>query len=217
MIAFPKERRPEVSAPAWHIKFMSLLPAIVAHARLSFKNLRPEAREEAIQAVVCNACAATARLAEVGKLDLAYAAPLARFGVAQVRAGRMTGGRLNCRDVMSRCCLVSKGILVERLDQYDAEEQCWQEILVPDRTCSPADLAATRVDFPAWLRTLSHRNRRIARFLSLGHSTGDASRKFGLSPARISQLRQELKASWEEFTGEFSVHLPEPTFAQAES
>jgi len=69
--------QPKPAAPAWHEVFLRLLPAIRQHARISFRHLDPEAREEAIQAVVCNACAATARLASLGKLDLAYAGGLA--------------------------------------------------------------------------------------------------------------------------------------------
>ena len=63
----------------------------------------------------------------------------------------MTGGHLNCRDVMSPYCRKLKGIAVERLDKYDETEECWQEILIPDQTCTPAELAACRIDFPAWL------------------------------------------------------------------
>ena len=91
--------QPKPATPPWHETFLRMLPAIRQHARISFRHLGPEAREEAIQSVVCNACCAMARLAELGKLDLAYASVLARFGVAQVRDGRMTGGHLNCRDV----------------------------------------------------------------------------------------------------------------------
>ena len=80
------------STPDWHELFLRMLPAIRQHARIAFRHCNPEAREEAVQAVVCNACVAIARLAELGKLDIAYPGPLARYGVAQVRDGRMTGG-----------------------------------------------------------------------------------------------------------------------------
>ena len=65
---------PNFTAPAWHATFIKMLPAIARHARIAFRHLRsPEAREDAVQEVVCNACCAVARLAELGKLDLAYA------------------------------------------------------------------------------------------------------------------------------------------------
>jgi hypothetical protein len=185
--------------PAWHAEFLKMLPVIRLHARIAFRHLDPEARDEAVQAVVCNACAAIARLAELNKLDLAYGSVLASYGVRQVKGGRMTGGRLNGKDVTSRYCQQQRRICVARLDKYDREEGCWQEILVEDRTATPADLAANRIDFPAWLDTLSKRDRGIALKLAIGETTGRTARQFGLSKARISQKRRELKVAWEAF------------------
>ena len=99
-----------------------------------FPALDPEARAEAIQNAICNACSAVARLAELGKLDLVYPSVLANYAVAQTRDGRMLGRPLNCKDISSAYCQRLKGVVVERLDQYDHKEEVWQEILVPDRT-----------------------------------------------------------------------------------
>ena len=68
---------------------------------------------------------------------------------------------------------------------------------------SPADVAASRIDFPAWLATLSHRNRRIALRLAAGDAAGSVAQRFGISPGRISQLRRELAEAWQAFHGEF--------------
>jgi hypothetical protein len=91
---------------------------------------------------------------------------------------------------------------MERLDKYDREEEVWQEILIPDQTCTPAELAASRIDFPRWLKTLKSRDRKIALKLAAGETTSRVSRSHRLSPGRISQLRRELKAAWEAFIGE---------------
>ena len=107
--------QPKPAAPEWHATFLRMLPAIRQHARIAFRHLRAEAREEAIQGVVCNACAAIARLAELGKLDLAYPTVLARYGVAQVKDGRMTGGHLNCKDISSPYCQRLKGVVMETI------------------------------------------------------------------------------------------------------
>ena len=61
---------------------------------------------------------------------------------------------------------------------------------------------AFRCDFPAWLGTLSPRNRRIAQFLALGNRTQDVARKFKVSEGRVSQLRREMAESWKAFVGE---------------
>jgi hypothetical protein len=181
---------------------LKLAPAIERHARLTFRHLRGEARAEAIQNALCNACAAVARLAELGKLDLCYASVLGRYAVAQTRDGRMLGRPLNCRDISSTYCRRLTGVVMERLDKHDDEEECWKEILIPDRTCTPADLAASRIDFPAWLQTLKPRNRKIALKLAAGETTGRVSRQHRISPGRISQLRRELHAAWLRFHGE---------------
>jgi hypothetical protein len=89
--------------------------------------------------------------ARVGKEDVAYAAPLTRFAVAQYRSGRLVNTRLNVRDVTSFYCQRRKNIAVERLDRWDDEDECWREILVEDRNCTPAELAASRIDSrPGW-------------------------------------------------------------------
>lgn len=87
---------------------------------------------------------------------------------------------------------------IEPLDHRD-EEGCWQEVLVEHRTCTPADLAASRIDFLAWLGSLSARDQKIAKLLASGCGTSEVAAKVGLSWARISQMRRELMASWEEF------------------
>ena len=95
-----------------------------------------------------------------------------------------------------------KGSSVERLDHFDHEDNCWQEILVEDGRATPADVAASRIDFAQWLREMPGRIRRIAKFLATGESIWAAARRFALSPARISQLRDEFRTSWLVFQGE---------------
>jgi hypothetical protein len=179
-----------------------MAPTIKAHARIAFRHLAPEAREEAVAETVCNACCAYARLAELNKVDVAYPTVLARFGVAQTKAGRKVGGKLNCRDVLSPYCQRKKNLLVERLDQYNSEEACWAEAIVEDRTAGPAEIAATRIDFSAWLQILPCRVRKIATFLANGETTSAAAKRFRLSAGRISQIRRQLYEAWRGFQGE---------------
>jgi hypothetical protein len=200
--------QPNPATPAWHEVFLKMAPAIETHARLSFRHLSAEARAEAVQNVLCSACAAVARLAELNKLDLCYPTVLARYAVAQTRDGRMLGRPLNCKDISSAYCRRQKGVVMERLDKYDAEEDSWQEIVIEDRHAGPAETVRVRLDFSDWLRSLPRRNRRLAQFLALSNGTGEAARKFGVSQGRVSQLRKELKAAWDEFTGEIRSHIP---------
>jgi hypothetical protein len=109
-----------------------LLPRICHYARFAFRHLAPEVKQEAIQSVVCGALAAYVRLVELGKADIAYAAPLAMYAIRQYHDGRRLGSRLNVLDVSSGYCQAKKGIVMERLDKFNREEEIWEEILIPD-------------------------------------------------------------------------------------
>jgi hypothetical protein len=125
-----------------------------------------------------------------------------RYAVAQIRDGRRVGAKLNIRDVSSPYARMRKGFQVERLDRFDKGENAWQEILVEDRHAGPAEVAAMRLNFAAWLKLLPSRLRRIAKFLAMGETTQDASKKFDVSPGRISQIRKELSQGWHNFQGD---------------
>ena len=179
----------------WQAPFLALLPAIQRHAHRELKTVRSSEREEALQAAVAYAAVAFARLVELNKAHLAYAAPLAHYGLKHYRAGRLVGGRANCRDVGSRRCQRRRGYVIESLED-------WKEILAETRRTSPAELAALRVDFGDWLRTLSPRNRKLAKALALGEETRAVAKMFRVTAGRVSQLRRELYESWQRFLGE---------------
>jgi hypothetical protein len=202
MISSPSP--PRSTIPAWHQGFLSLLPAIRLHASVSFRQLNPDARAEAIQNCLSNAMVAYVRLFELGKVELAYAGPLARYAVAQTRSGRIVGTPLNVKDVSSPYAQAEKGFVLARLDHYDKDEG-WRELVVEDRHAGPAEVAVTRLDFRAFLRTLPRRLRRIAKVLAMGETTTAAAKKFGVSQGRISQMRKELLLAWQNFQGEIAV------------
>jgi hypothetical protein len=190
------------AVPRGHQAFLAMMPQIIAHARVSFRHLDPEARQEAVQEVIANACQAYVRLAQLKKVDLAYPTVLARYAVAQVKDHRKVGSKLNVLDISSTYCQQRKGVVVERLDHFDEEENAWLEICIEDRHAGPAEIAATRMDFAAWLKSLPQRLRRIAKFLATGETTTVAAKRFGVCPGRISQIRMELKRAWQTFQGE---------------
>ncbi len=214
MIAFAQD--PNVCSPSAVAprtvdddRFLELLPTICQHARYVFRHWPPEARDESVQEVIASAFVAYKRLVAQGKQELAYGAPLARYAVARFRAGRRVGVQMNVRDVASQRCRDVKRIKLERLDRWSPQEEAWCEILVEDKTCTPADLAASRIDYRAFLATLGRRKRRIAQMLATGETTSRVAEQFGLSQGRVSQLRREFKAAWEAFHGEAKA-APQP-------
>ena len=166
-----------------------MLPQIRRQASTAFRNQRFEVREELIQEVVANCYRAWALLVRRGKESVVYPTPLAQFAIRQVRGGRRVGGRLNLHDILSPQARRHYGIKVERLDRRDPQDGVRNEQLVEDRRAGPAETAAARLDLSAWLRTLTKRNRQIAKVLSMGEPTGAVARQFGLTAGRVSQLR----------------------------
>ena len=197
-----KSARCKKSPPAWHAAFEAMLPVIETHAKVAFRHLDPDAREEAVQETVCRACQAYARLVELGKTDVAFPSVLARFSVSQTKDGRIVGNTLNCCETLSEYGQKKNKLLVERLDRYDSEEQAYLEILVEDKHAGPAETAVVRIDFAAYMQLLPLRLRQIATFLAKGETTTAAAKKFGASQGRISQIRKELWLAWHHFQGE---------------
>jgi hypothetical protein len=179
-------------------RFLEMVPAIERHAQVAFRNLQPQAREEAICSVLADAFCAYRRLAELGKQDMAYAIPLVRYAVARYRAGRCIANRTNSRDVSALVAQRRRGFRLDSLDRVNVKST-WADMLA-DNTLTPIpDQVAFRLDFPAWLRGLSRRDRKLARFLALGNTTAEAAQRFGVTPGRVSQLRRALERDWQAF------------------
>jgi len=200
-------------APVCHERFLDLLPGIRHHALVRFRNLESEAREEAVQAALGMAWVIFRRLVTLGRAELAYAGPLARYAVARVRDGRNVGPCPSSKDIMSKWCRRRYGVQIESLDHVADHDGEWREIVVEDRRAGPADIAAARLDMAAWLGLLPRRHRQIAQVLAWGETTSAAAKIFHISPGRVSQMRRELYEAWCRFQGE-SVTDPLPISAR---
>ena len=187
------------STACWQAGFLCMLPTIRRHLRCRFRPLiDDEAREEALQEAECNCCIAYARLASQGRAHLACPTSLAQHAVAQYWSGRRVGAALNINDVCSSYCQRRRAIRVRPLIRCN-DAGGWREMLVEDRRASPADLAASRIDFAAFMASLSRRMRRIAELLAIGETTNRVAELLGVTAGRISQIRRELKTAWESF------------------
>jgi hypothetical protein len=67
-------------------------------------------------------------------------------------------------------------------------------------TDDPRDLVAVRLDYAAWLQTLTPRERELLEAFLLRERTKDLARRFRVTAARISQIRRELLEFWQAFT-----------------
>jgi hypothetical protein len=201
MIAFTYQ--PETGQIAsWHKGFLTMLPTLERYACFAFRHLLAEARDNAVREVIANCLCAYHRIYERNELRRAFALALVRFAVAQYHAGRRVGTAWNSRDVYSAQAQQEADIEIHPLETPGEQSDQWQESLTDNHQTPVPDQVHFRIEFPRWLDAQTNRNRQIAETLAFGYSTGEVARKFNLSAARISQIRRELYASWNEFTGE---------------
>jgi hypothetical protein len=201
-----------LSVPVLQARFLSILPRIELHGRLSFRHLRcADLRANAVAEMVALAWAWHLRLAERGKDATRFPGALAIYAARAVRAGRRLCGQERAKDVLSPTAQRRRQFVVESLPDFSTlSSNPLTEALCDNMQTPPPEQAAFRCDFPAWLQTRSERDRRLAENLMRGERTQDVSSRFGLSPARISQLRRDFHDDWQRFCG-----LDEPATATA--
>lgn len=132
-----------------------------------------------------------------------------------VASARRVTGIEHGKDVMSRRCQRRHGFTVSSLPTCTAtnHEQLyaptgqrqldeWEEQLHDNRRTTPAEQAAFRIDFRAWLRSLPRRDRQLVRLMARNERTKDLARRFKVSAGRISQQRRSLCDDWNRFTGD---------------
>jgi hypothetical protein len=202
-----------------HAEFLSLFPAIVRHARFAFRHRNAVDREEAEAEAVAAAFESFVGLKLRGK-DPARDFPtlIGTFAVLHVKDGGHVGGHSSSKDALSAKAQAVHGFRVESLPAYQQAsfgsvyadpggqraQDLFEERLRDNNRTPVADQVCFRVDFPAFLQRLTSRDRRLASYLSLGHSARAASRLFKLGPARITQLRKRWQEEWLNFQGEKS-------------
>jgi hypothetical protein len=193
---------------------LELLPTIERTARYQFRYIRcPNHRAECVAETCALAWKWFVRLYGRGKDAGHFVAVFARFASRAVKCGRRATGQESSRDVMSRAAQQRHGFQVSSL----GSSVCWshgrlygapqgQEMLdsleerLHSNTQTPIpDQVAFRMDWPRFFHRLSRRDRQLATFLSLGNSAKAAADKFGVSPGRVTQLRQSWCRAWREF------------------
>lgn len=185
----------------WQSPFLAhVLPVVTSLASIRFRNLPATERDEAIADATATATIAFVRLTNRGKDPTIFAWRLAKYAVMRVLSGRASGSSDNSGDVLSRLAQRRRGFRLLGLDSVVRRHgQEWESALVENGTITPADLAASRIDFREWMGRMKHRRREIAQTLAAGYRTEEVAEIFQLSPGRVSQLRREFEASWREF------------------
>jgi hypothetical protein len=193
-----------VPTKALHAAFLSILPRIETHGHIYFRDLKDlQRREELVSEMVAICWRWFVRLAQNGRDGTEFPSALASFAARAVKSGRRLCGHERAQDALSPFAQQLHGFTTGRLSEAGAfTDSPLAEALCDNTRSSPPDAVAFRCDFPAWLLRLSQRDHRMIHDLMQGERTRDVARKFGLSAARVSQLRREFHADWQRFCGE---------------
>jgi hypothetical protein len=173
--------------------FEARLPEINRLAGSHFKHLDPDAREEAVQNSVVLAYRYWLRLAEVGKTGEDCFKSAVWWAARHTKQGRQARG----------CGSEAKCVLdYARRRKGDVAVQGGVDLnsFVGSTTSIP-DAVAFRLDVPAFLGTLTERDREIALTLAVDGTT-ETARKFGVTPGAISQFRTRFRKKYDEFNAE---------------
>ena len=182
----------------WQTNFLSVLSTVHHHARICFRRLSPEARQEAIAATIARAFADYGQLARQRKLSRAYPTSLAEYAVHRIRAGRTVGAPQNTRDLLNHDPHRQN---IQSLTPGGSSDGTWRELVLENRRTTPADQAAFNLDYQTWLAQWPPRHRDIINTLAAGHRNCDVALRFKTSRSNISKLRRSYRQSWEQFQG----------------
>lgn len=201
MLRAPRTRRKPRPDSALHATFATILPRIETHARVYFRGVRcPHQKADRVADTVALAWQWFLRLDARGKDATEFPSALASLAARAVRCGRRVCGQLKSKDAMNELTQARQGFTVGTLPTRSTlEANPLFEALQDNRQTPPDEQAAFRLDFPAWQHTRTERDRRVITKLAMGERTGRVAEMFGLSPARVSQLRSDFKADWERF------------------
>ncbi|MFI5379013.1 MAG: hypothetical protein ACHRHE_06945 [Tepidisphaerales bacterium] len=194
------------SSTGWQTGFLRVLPVVRTHARIQFRYLRAERREDAIQEAIASACVSYQLLAARGRLHVARPSVLATFAVRHVRDGRHVGGHQDsAKDPLSPVCQRRHGVQVVSLERHRVPPRAgygsdgWRQLTIADRRDPIPETVAFRIDFGQWLKMLGRRDRRIVTAFIRGERTTDVAGKLGVTLGRVSQLRRRYERDWARF------------------
>jgi hypothetical protein len=204
-----------------HARFLTILPHIELHAHISFRDVTCASQKDDWSAETVALCWKWfVRLAAQGKDATEFVSALAGYATRAVRSGRRLCGQLRANDVLSEVAQRQHGFTVQPLPSPTTPScevrhsrphsqqhfNAYEERLRDSTVTPPPEAAAFRIDVPQFLQSLTDRDRLLAEYLSLGHQAARAADRFGLSPGRVTQLRQSWCQQWRAAQGEERAH-----------
>ena len=171
----------------WQDDFLAILPVVQTHAKISFRQFRPDAKEEAVSEAIASAFVAYGSLASSGKLHAAYPSTLANYAVKAVRADRHVGSGQSSKDAMSR--LAQQKHWFRRLRVFVPSNGRPTLLDCEDHRTPLPDAVAFRIDFSEWCDRFNDRKRKVLLSLAEGAAAWGGAAGCGLSPGCWCFLR----------------------------
>jgi hypothetical protein len=199
-----------------HLQFLGLLPKIESHARIYFRHVAClDRRADRVAETVALAWTWLVRLHERGKDVARFPTVFISLAARAVKCGRRATGMEKAQDAMSFVAQRRHGFAVERFlpscnerrdghSRFEGERpsDAVEERLRENTVTPVVDQVQFRIDFPAWMATLTPRERKIIRVMAINERTEDLSAKFTVSPGRISQMRRDFHTGWRRYCGD---------------
>jgi hypothetical protein len=161
-----------------HVRFLALAPRIELHARIFFRHVKcPQKKDDCIAETLGIAWKWYVPIVKRGKDPANFLARFAALAARHVHSGRRVCGQEKSKDVMSPLAQRKHGFTVGSLPSstsapyenlyagvHGQQKQDIFEERLQDNTITPIlDQVIFRIDFPAWLQTLTPRERRMIR------------------------------------------------------
>jgi hypothetical protein len=207
-----------------HTRFLGILPRIELHGRIYFRHLSQHQKADAIQEMRALAWKWFLHLIQIGKNPVNFLKVFTTLLARAVVSGRRLAGMTKSKDAMNSATQRRFGFQVEPLPKLSHSHrlhchgisdnpelpEIFEEQLRNNTVTPIPDQVQFRIDWPAWLATLTGRERRMIRAMAGNESTKNLSCQFEVSPARISQKRREFHDDWQRFCGESDQAVTTP-------
>jgi hypothetical protein len=168
--------------------FAGQIAELTCMASAAFRHLDPEARAEAVQNALALAWKAYEALARQGRGDEAgIIKSCLWYSIRQTRAGRKAEGESRAKDAYKNA---RKGRV--RFERAELNHFVGDETPIPDQV-------SFRLDVPAFLATLTDRQRHMAEDLMAGETTSSVAERYGVTPGAVSQFRTRFKHLFDSF------------------
>ena len=164
------------------------LPWMRKTIRLAFPTLDAEKREEVVSNTVALAWKAWHRLNERGRAEEpGILKAIVWFSIKQTKAGRTCFSAKKPRDPLA----------LRVYGKVKFEPGCLEDYIGKETPI--LEQVSFRLDVPAFLGTLTDRQRNLALDLAQGMTTTEAAAKYNRSPGAISQFRNRFKLLFDKF------------------